>query len=234
MERLSPRANGLEYVEARQLAAGDVGEAIPQQLLDAAKVVLRQAQGPGDARRCRAAMPGDGDAASRTGDAVQLVDRGFEVGPDRDVVHRDHAVDAGVGQAGAVSSTEVEPNPPGAKGLPVVPCGLIAHLRGRVDSSDARGVGAFGEQPMQTAWSVTDLEDVVAGLDPENADHVVLLIRPQHEPARQPAEPPARMGERVVGCGVEDPRVVVVVPCHHVGTSSRVEVKWRHGARDDR
>ena len=66
-------ANGLEYVEARQLAARDVGEAIPQQLLDAAKLVLRQAQGPGDARRCRAAVPGDRDQPSLTKDPVQLV-----------------------------------------------------------------------------------------------------------------------------------------------------------------
>jgi len=36
MERLSPRANGLEYVKGRELVASDLGEAIPQHKFDAA------------------------------------------------------------------------------------------------------------------------------------------------------------------------------------------------------
>ena len=46
-----PERNGQpcgEYVEARQLAAADLDEAIPQHVLDAAELVFRQAQGPGD------------------------------------------------------------------------------------------------------------------------------------------------------------------------------------------
>jgi hypothetical protein len=50
-----------------------------------------------------------------------------------------------------------------------------------------------------TARTVADLEDVIAWLHAENADHVVLLVGPEHEPARQPAEPAARISERVVG-----------------------------------
>ena len=56
MERLSPRANGCEYVKGRELATADLGEAIPQQAFDAAKVVLRQAHGLDDARRFGAAV----------------------------------------------------------------------------------------------------------------------------------------------------------------------------------
>jgi hypothetical protein len=44
MERLSPRANGLEYVEAGELVPTDFRELVPQGLLDAAELVLRQAQ----------------------------------------------------------------------------------------------------------------------------------------------------------------------------------------------
>jgi hypothetical protein len=46
---------------------------------------------------------------------------------------------------------------------------------------------------------MADLENVVPGLDPENADHVVLLVVPQHEPACHSAEPAARMSEGVIG-----------------------------------
>ena len=169
MERLSPRANGLEDVKGRELAAADIGEAIPQHVFDTDKLVLRQAQGLDDAGRFGAAVPGDNYGASRADDPVQLAHRGLQVGPNRHVSHRDHSVGAGVGKTGAVGRAEFEPNPAGADGLPVVPCGLVAHLRRRVDSSDARGVGAFGEQPDETAWSVADLEDVVPGLHADNA-----------------------------------------------------------------
>ena len=169
------------------------------------KLVLRQAQRPCDAGRFGAAVPGDDDGAARTDDPVQLAHRGFEVGPDRDVSHRDHRSTLASGRPVRSAVPRLEPNPAGAHGLPVVPPGLVAHLRRRVDSTDARGVGAFGEQPDQTARPVADLEDVVAGLHAENADHVVLLVGPQHEPAGQPAEPAARMSERVVGRGIEDP-----------------------------
>jgi DNA-binding transcriptional MerR regulator len=52
---------------------------------------------------------------------------------------------------------------------------------------------------------VPDFEDVFAGLDVENADDVVLLVGPQHDPAGHPAEPAAGVRERVVGRGVENP-----------------------------
>src|SRR5258705_5200957 len=120
MERLSPQANGLEYVEGRELAAADVGEAIPQYTFDAATLVLRQAHGLHNAGRFGAAVPGDHDGASWTDDAVQLVHRGVEVGPDRHISHRDHTVDAGGGKTGAVGRAQLEPNPARAHGSPVV------------------------------------------------------------------------------------------------------------------
>ena len=83
--------------------------------------------------------------------------------------------------------------------------GLVAHLRGRVDATDARRVGAFGEKPDETARSVADLEDVVPGLDPEDADHVVLLVRPQHEPARRSGR--ASRSGRANGLLVEGSRI---------------------------
>ena len=95
---LSPRANSGEDVEAGELVATDLDEVIPQRLLDAAKVVLRQAEGLDDAGRFGAAVPGDDDGAARTNDPMQLAHRGFKVGPDRDVSNRDHTVDAGVGK----------------------------------------------------------------------------------------------------------------------------------------
>jgi hypothetical protein len=51
MEPLSPRANGLEDIKCRELAAADLGEATPQHVFDTDKLVLRQAQGLDDARR---------------------------------------------------------------------------------------------------------------------------------------------------------------------------------------
>ena len=109
---------------------------------------------------------------------MQLAHRGFKVGPDRDVSNRDHTVDAGVGKTRAVGRAEVEPNPAGADGLPIVPPGLVAHLRRRVDPTDARRLCAFGEQSYETARPITDLENVVPGLHAQNADHVVLLVGP--------------------------------------------------------
>ena len=75
---------------------------------------------PGRTTRCSSPT-----AASRSGDIPTLS-------------HRDHSVDAGVGKSGPVGEPEVEPNPPVAHGLPVVPAGLVAHLRGRVDPTNAR------------------------------------------------------------------------------------------------
>ena len=135
---------------------------------------------------------------------MQLARRGFQVGPHCDVSHRDHAVDAGVGQPGAVRSTEVELGPTRTDSSPVVPNGLIAHLRGWVDAADARRISAFGQLPDETAWAIADFEDVLARLDPEDVEHAVVLVCPQHEPARQSAEPAARMRERIVGRRVED------------------------------
>src|SRR4051812_8010135 len=151
-------------------------------------------------------MPGDDDRAARTNDPVQFLYRGVEVGPDRYVVHRDQAVDAGVGKTGALGSTEVEPNAAGADGLAIAPPGLVAHVCGRVDALDGRRVGACGEKPDETARAIADFEDVVAGLNSENADHVVLFVVPQHPPACQLAKPAPGVRERVVGRGIEDPK----------------------------
>jgi DNA-binding transcriptional MerR regulator len=206
VEPLSPRANGGEHIEPGKLCAADVVEAIPEHLLNVAEQVLGQAEGPDDAGRFRAAMPGDDDRAARTNDPVQLPYRGVEVGPDRHVVHRDQAVDAGVGKTGALGSTEVEPNAAGADGLAIAPPGLVAHVCGRVDALDGRRVGACGEKPDETARAIADFEDVVAGLNSENADHVVLFVVPQHPPACQLAKPAPGVRERVVGRGIEDPK----------------------------
>jgi len=198
MGRLSPRANSGEDVEAGELVATDLDEVIPQRLLDAAKVVLRQAEGLDDAGRFGAAVPGDDDGAARTNDPMQLAHRGFKVGPDRDVSDRDRTVDAGVGKTRVVGRAEVEPNPAGPDGLPIVPPGLVSHLRRRVNPTDARRLCAFGEQSYETARPITDLENVVPGLHAQNADHIVLLVGPAHDPPRQPAEPAARMSEGIV------------------------------------
>jgi hypothetical protein len=59
MEPLSPRANGLEDIKCRELAAADLGEATPQHVFDTDKLVLRQAQGLDDALACPADHPVD-------------------------------------------------------------------------------------------------------------------------------------------------------------------------------
>src|SRR5215212_1611944 len=164
MEWLSPRANSKENVEAGELAAGDIGEVLPQRFLDTAQLLVGEPQSSGDARRRRAAMPRDHHGATRADHSVQFADAGVQVGPDRHVVDRDDAIDAVVGQTGLLGSAEVKADPPGSHAGPVVSAGLIAHFRRRIDAEDPLGLRAFGEKTDETAGAVTDLEDMVSGL----------------------------------------------------------------------
>ena len=97
--RLSPQANGLDHLEPAELVASDIAEAIPQRPLDAAELVLGQAERSDDAVRRGAAMLGDGDSVLRADNAEQLGHPGFEVGPHRHVSYRDHAVPRSARQA---------------------------------------------------------------------------------------------------------------------------------------
>ena len=103
-----------------------------------------------------------------------------------------------------VGRAEVEPNPAGPDGLTIVPPGLVSHLRRRVNPTDARRLCAFGEQSYETARPITDLENVVPGLHAQNADHVVLLVGPAHDPPRR-AGRASRSDERT-GCSLKGRR----------------------------